>query len=54
MKKRNTSTKSGTAATTKTPEAPDDEDREEHPLLEDDPGAWSDQDRGWILQDQMP
>ena len=36
----------------KTPEDPETEPY--HPMLEDDPGAWSDQDKDWILQGRMP
>lgn len=36
----------------KTPEREDN--RDEHPNREDDPGAWSDQDSDWILDGRMP
>ena len=35
-----------------TPELP--EEAELHPNLEDDPGAWGDQDTDWILNGRMP
>lgn len=50
QKRRKTERKSRRSA--KTPEH--EENLEEHPNREDDPGAWNDQDSGWTLGERMP